>query len=138
MEYVQSLVEGSNLRARVEVKKNEDLTNLLKRAKIVFTYTSSVGVETLLMEKPLIVLDFFPGRTLIYEEYGGCLVAKDFPQLIRSAKEILSNIDEYWRNNIEKIEKTRRYFSTDLKGESYKKVADLCKEMISNYLKGKK
>ena len=137
MEYVQSLVEGSNLRACVEVKKDEDLTNLLKRAKIVFTYTSSVGVEALLMKKPLIVLDFFPGRTLIYEEYGGCLVAKDSPQLIRRAKEILNNIDEYWKNNIEKIEKTRRYFSADLRGESYKKVADLCKETISNYLRGK-
>lgn len=137
MEYVQSLVEESNLKARVEVKKDEDLINLLKRAKIVFTYTSSVGVEALLMKKPFIVLDFFPGRKLVYEEHGGCLVAKDFPQLISRAKEILNNIDEYRKNNAEKIEKTRRYFSTDLGGGSYKKVADLCKEMMDNYLKYK-
>ncbi len=137
MEYVQSLVEGSNLKARVEVKKDEDLLNLLKRAKVVFTYLSSVGVEALLMKKPLIVLDFFPGRPLVYEKYGGCLVAKDFPQLISRAKEILNNIDEYWKNSIEKIEKTRHYFSIDLRGESYKKVADLCKEMMGNYLKYK-
>ncbi|MBU4561321.1 hypothetical protein L6386_03135, partial [bacterium] len=67
----------------------------------------------------------------------GCLVAKDFPQLISRAKEILNNIDEYRKNNAEKIEKTRRYFSTDLGGGSYKKVADLCKEMMDNYLKYK-
>lgn len=135
MEYIQYLVRVTNLNKQVEVKRNVNITDLLKRAKIVFTHTTSVGVEALLMKKPLIVLDFFPNSKIEYEKYGGCMIAKNFQQLLMTTKQILKNVKKYRKNNIENVEKTRRYFSDDLEGKSYKKVADLCREMISKCIK---
>lgn len=131
LEYIHHIVSTTGVEKRVEVKRKTNLTELLKKAKIVFTYSSSVGVEALLMKKPLIVLDFFPDRKIEYEKYGGCVAVKNFKELLVSTRQISRNIDEYLKKNSRKIEQTRRYFSGDLTGESYKKVANLCREVVS-------
>ena len=130
LRYVQHLVNIAKAQKQIKVKKNVNLTDLLRRAKIVLTYSSSVGVEALLLKKPLIVLDFWKGRTVEYEKYGGCLVATSFQELVKATKQIVNDIDGYQEKNAGKIEKTRRYFSGDLDGKASRNVAVLCKEMI--------
>ena len=131
VEYIKHLIKNiMHIENRVEVAKNVNMFNLLKDAKIVYNYHSSVGVEALLMKKPLIVLDFFPGRDIDYEKYGGCLVAKNYEELLLATEEILKDVHDYLKKNKENIEKTRRYFSGDLKGESYKNVARVINEML--------
>jgi len=115
---------------RVEVSKDVNMFNLLKDAKIVYNYHSSVGVEALLMKKPLIILDFFSHRSIDYEKYGGCLVAKNYEELLLATEEILKDVHGYLKRNNENIEKTRRYFSGNLKGESYKEVAEEINKML--------
>ena len=125
VEYINHLIENiMNIENRVEVVKDVNVFNLLKDAKIVYNYCSSVGVEVLLMKKPLIILDFFSHRPIDYEKYGGCLVAKNYEELLLATEEILKDVHGYLKRNNENIEKTRRYFSGNLKGESYKEVAE--------------
>lgn len=134
IEYISHLTNNfKEVRYRIKIKKNEDTINLLKDSKIVYTYCSSVGVEALLMRKPLIILDYIYSqqRPTDYEKYNGCLVAKNFKELRMSTEEILKDAVGYLEGNKENIEKTRKYFSGDLKGESYKNVAKLIKEMLS-------
>jgi len=129
LRYVQHLVNIAKVQKQVKVEKDTNLTTLLRRAKIVFTYTSSVGVEALLMKKPLIILDFWKGHTVEYEKYGGCFVATGFQELIEATEQILNDIDEYKEKNAAKIEKTRRYFSAGLDGKASRNVAVLCKAL---------
>ena len=132
MEYIYYLCSNmKEIKNRVEVKKDQDVIELLKKAKIVYTTCSSVGVEALLIKKPLIVLDFFTRRRPFeYERYNGCFVAKNYKDLVVSTEEILRDVHGYLEKNKENIERTREYFSGDLKGESYKNVANLIKEML--------
>lgn len=131
VEYIKHLIKNiMHIENRVEVVKDVDVFILIKDAKIVYNYHSSVGVEALLMKKPLIVLDFFPYRVLDYEKYGGCLVAKNYKELVLATEEIVKDVHYFLKNNEENIEKTRRYFSGDLKGESYKNVARVINEML--------
>ena len=131
VEYIYHLIENiMHIENRVEVVKNVDTINLLKDAKIVYNYCSSVGVEALLMKKPLIILDFFSHRPIDYEKYGGCFVAKNYEELLLATEEILKNVHGYLKRNNENIEKTRRYFSGNLKGESYKKVVEEINKML--------
>jgi len=127
--YVKHLADMIGISKQVKVGRSGDIVDLLKRAKIVFTYSSSVGVEAILMKKPLIILDFFPNRQIEYEKYSGCLVAKNFQQLLMETNQILNNLDEYQRINEERLERTRRYFSDNLNGKSYKKVTTLCRDI---------
>lgn len=131
VEYIKHLIKNiMHIENRVEVAKDVNMFNLLRDAKIVYNYHSSVGVEALLMKKPLIILDFFSGRTIDYEKYGGCLVAKNYEELALATEEILKDVHGYLKRNNENIEKTRRYFSGNLKGESYKEVAEEINKML--------
>ena len=131
MEYIHHLIENiTDIKNRVKVVKNVDLFMLLKDAKIVYNRCSSVGVEALLMKKPLIVLDFFSRCPINYGKYGGCLVAKNYEELILATEEILKDVHNYLKKNSENIKRTRRYFSGDLKGGSYKKVVEEINQMI--------
>jgi len=131
VEYINHLVKNiMHIENRVKVVKNVNMFNLLKDAKIVYNYYSSVGVEALLMKKPLIVLDFFSHRSFDYERYNGCLVAKNYKELAFATEEILEDVQGYLKRNNENIEKTRRYFSGDLSGKSYKNVARVINEML--------
>lgn len=114
----------------MKVVIEKDTINLLKNAKIIYVFNSSVGVETLLMKKPLIILDYLPNRPYNYEKYGGCLVVKDYKNLELSTEKILKDVRGYLRENNENIERTRRYFSGDLSGKSYKNVARVINEML--------
>ncbi|MBA7577933.1 hypothetical protein ES708_19789 [subsurface metagenome] len=131
IEYVyhlaKNIIKDEN---KVKVIIEEDVINLLKNAKIVYVRCSSVGVEALLMKKPLIVLDYLPKRPHNYEKYGGCLVTKNYKELVFATEEILKDVHGYLRERNENIEKTRRYFSGDSKGESYKNVARVINEML--------
>ena len=133
VEYIKHLVKNIiHIKNRVEVVKDVDTISLLKDAKIVYNYRSCVGVEALLMKKPSIILDLFAVRgTIEYEKYDGCFVAKNYNDLAFYTERILKDVHEYLKKNNENIERTRRYFSGDLKGESYKKVAKLINEMLS-------
>lgn len=132
IKYIKSLVfKGDKYKKYVKIVKNNDITDLLKKASIVFTHSSSVGLEALLMKKPVIILDVSPGFKPVYKGYSGFLIAKDFDQLIMLTKKVLKDIDEYLRLNSKNIEKTIKFFYADLKGESYKRVADLAKDCIS-------
>jgi hypothetical protein len=131
VEYIKHLIKNiMHIENRVELVKDTNVFNLLKDAKIVYNYCSSVGVEALLMKKPLIVLDFFSHRPIDYEKYEGCLVAKNYKELLLSTEEILKDVLGYLKKNRENIEKTRQYFSGDLKGESYKKVVKEINKML--------
>jgi hypothetical protein len=131
LEYIRKLVKNTIKDGnKVKVTKDEDVFDLLKNAKIIYTFISSVGVEALLMKKPLIVLDYLPKRPYNYEKYGGCLVAKNYEDLELSTEKILKDVHRYLEENNENIEKTRRYFSGDSKGESYKNVAMVINEML--------
>ncbi len=131
VEYIKHLIKNIvHLENRVEVVKDVNMFNLLKDAKIIYNYHSSVGVEALLMKKPLIVLDFFSHRVCDYEKYNGCLVAKNYKKLLLATEEILKDVHGYLKKNKENIEKTRQYFSGDLKGESYKNVARVINKML--------
>jgi hypothetical protein len=131
LEYIRNLAKNIiKDKNRVKVTKEGDVIDLLKNAKIVYVFSSSVGVEALLMKKPLIILDYLPNRPYNYEKYGGCLVVKDYKNLELSTEKILKDVHGYLRENNENIEQTRRYFSGDLKGESYKNVARLINEML--------
>jgi hypothetical protein len=131
VEYIKHLIKNiMHIENRVEVAKDVNMFNLLKDAKIVYNYHSSVGVEALLMKKPLIVLDLFSNRTIDYEKYGGCFVVKDYKDLILSTEEILKDVHGYLSKNNENIERTRRYFSGDLKGESHKKIVEEINKML--------
>jgi len=121
VEYVNLLIKNiMHIENRVEVVKNVNMFNLLKNAKIVYNYHSSVGVEALLMKKPLIILDLFSHRPIDYEKYRGCLVAKNYKELVLATEEILKDVHSYLREKNKNIEQTRRYFSGDLSGKSYK------------------
>jgi hypothetical protein len=131
VEYINHLIKTIiHVENKVEVVKNINIFNLLKNAKIVYNYHSSVGVEALLMKKPLIVLDIFSHRVCDYERYNGCLVARNYKELALATEEILKDVHGYLKKNKENIEKTRQYFSGDLKGESYKNVARVINEML--------
>jgi len=131
VDYISHLVRNIiHIKNRVEVVKDVDTIDLLKDAKIVYNYCSSVGVEALLMKKPLIILDFFSHRPIDYEKYGGCLVAKNYKELLLATEEILNDVRGYLKRNNENIEKTKRYFSGDSKGESYKEVAEEINKML--------
>ena len=131
VEYINHLVKNiMHIEKRVEIVKNVDIFNLLKDAKIVYNHCSSTGVEALLMKKPLIILDLFSHRSIDYEKFKGCLVAKNYRELVLTTEEILKDVYGYSKKNNENIEKTRRYFSGDLKGESYKNVAKLINRTI--------
>ena len=131
LEYIcnlaKNIIKDEN---KVKVIIEKDVISLLRNAKIVYVRTSSVGVEALLMKKPLIILDYLPNRPYNYEKYGGCLVAKDYKNLELSTEKILKDVRGYLRENNENVERTRRYFSGDLKGESYKNVTELINEML--------
>lgn len=129
LEYVQHLVDIAGIHTRVKVMKNADTIDLLKKAKIVFTHASSVGLEALLMKKPLIVLPRLLKSTVNYGEYNGCFVPENRKELLYSTEEILRDVHGYLSNNKENIERTIKYFSRDVTGQSYKKVANLCREM---------
>jgi hypothetical protein len=132
VEYINHLIKNIvYIENRVKVVKDVDIFNLLKNVKIVYNYCSSVGVEALLMKKPLIILDFFSNRPIDYEKYGGCLVARNYKELVFATEEILKDVHGFLKKNKENIEKTRRYFSGDLNGESYKNVARVINEMLS-------
>jgi hypothetical protein len=129
--YINNLIKNiMRIKNRVEVVKDVNVFNLLKDAKTVYNYCSSVGVEALLMKKPLIVLDLFSNRTIDYEKYRGCLVARNYKELELATQEILKDVHDYLKKNKENIEKTRRYFSGDLKGESYKNIVRVINEML--------
>ena len=129
--YINHLIKNiMHIENRVEVVKDVNMFNLLKDAKIVYNYHSSVGVEALLMKKPLIVVDIFSHRSCDYERYNGCLVAKNYKELLLETEEILNDVHGYLKRNNENIEKTRRYFSGNLKGESYKEVAEEINKML--------
>jgi len=131
VEYINHLIKNiMHIENRVKVIKNVNMFNLLKNAKIVYNYHSSVGVEALLMKKPLIVLDFFSHRSCDYERYNGCLVTKNYKELAFATEEILKDLHGYLKKNKKNIEKTRRYFSGDLNGKSYKNVAILIDEIL--------
>lgn len=131
VEYINHLIENiMNIENKVEVVKDVNVFNLLKDAKIVYNYCSSVGVEALLMKKPLIILDFFSHRPIDYEKYGGCLVAKNYEELAFATEEILEDVQGYLKKNKKNIERTMQYFSVDSKGESYKNVAIVINEML--------
>lgn len=124
---VKTILKEEN---RVKVTANEDVINLLKNTKIAYVRSSSVGVEALLIKKPLIVLDSIQKRPYNYEKYGGCLVAKNYKDLEMSTEKILKDVHGHLKENNENIEKIRRYFSGDLKGESYKNIAMAINEML--------
>lgn len=130
LKYVQHLVEIAGINKRVEVKKNVGTTSLLKAAKIVFTFHSSVGLESLLMNKPLIILPCLSTSTIEYGKYKGCLVAENYRDLLFLTEEILRDIHGYLKKNKENIERTIGYFSGDITGESYKRIANLCREIL--------
>jgi len=132
--YVRSLVFKNNYYKKyVEVVKDSDITELLKKASIVFTHTSSVGLEALLMKKPVIILDILSGFKPVYKGYSGFLIAGDFNQLLVLTKKVLKDIDEYLKSNSKNIKKTIKYFYDDSKGESYKRVANLARDCINTY-----
>ena len=132
--YVRSLVFKNNYyKEYVEVVKNSDTNELLKTASIVFTHSSSVGLEALLMKKPVIILDIFPGFKLIYRGHNGFLIVKDFDELLMLTRKVLKDIDEYLRSNSKNIKKTIEYFYNDSKGESYKRVANLARNCANEY-----
>ena len=132
--YVRSLVFKNNYyKEYVEVVKDSDTNELLKTASIVFTHSSSVGLEALLMKKPVIILDILSGFKSIYKGYNGFLIVKDFDKLLILTRKVLKDIDEYLRSNSKNIEKTIKFFYDDSKGESYKRVADLAKNCINEY-----
>ncbi len=132
--YVRSLVFKNNYYKRyVEVVKDSDTNELLKTASIVFTHSSSVGVEALLMKKAVIILDILSGFKPIYKGYNGFLIAKDFDQILMLTRKVLRDIDEYLRSNSKNIEKTKKFFYDDSKGESYKRVANLARDCINVY-----
>lgn len=134
VEYISHLVNNfKEVRNRIKIKKNEDTINLLRDSKIIYTYSSSVGVEALLMKKPLIILDYIyynHRRSIDYEKYGGCFVARNFEELLLATEDIIKDIHGYLKKNNENIEQTRQYFSGNLKGESYKNVARAINEML--------
>ena len=130
--YVRSLVFKNNYyKEYVEVVKDSDTNELLKTASIVFTHSSSVGLEALLMKKPVIILDILSGFKPVYKGYKGFVIAEDFDQLLVLTKKVLKDIDEYLRSNSKNIEKTIKFFYDDSKGESYKRVADLARDCIN-------
>jgi len=132
--YVRSLVFKNNYyKEYVEVVKDIDTNELLKTASIVFTHSSSVGLEALLMKKPVIILDILSGFKSIYKGYNGFLIVKDFDKLLILTRKILKDIDEYLRSNSKNIKKTIKFFYDDSKGESYKRVADLARDCINKY-----
>ncbi len=81
------------------------------------------------MKKPLIVLPRLLKSTVNYGEYNGCFVPENRKELLYSTEEILRDVHGYLSNNKENIERTIKYFSRDVTGQSYKKVANLCREM---------
>ena len=132
--YIRGLVFKNNYYKKyVEVVKDSDTTELLRRASIVFTHSSSVGLEALLMKKPVIILDIHSGFKPVYKGYNGFLIAKDFVQVLMLTKKVLKDIDEYLRSNSKNIEKTIKFFYADSKGECYKQVANLARNCVNEY-----
>jgi len=130
--YVKTLVSKNNYcKKHIEVMKYANITELLRMAAIVFTHSSSVGLEALLMKKPTIILDIFPRQKSVYKDYNGFLIVKDFNQLLIMTRKVLKNIDEYLSLNSQNIKKTVKYLYDDSKGESYKRVADLARNYIN-------
>ena len=55
---------------------------------------------------------------------------KNYEELLLATEEILKDVHGYLKKNKENIERTRQYFSGDLKGESYKNVSKVINEML--------
>jgi len=127
--YVHRLASCFGVQDRVVVTKDANLRNLLRRSRIVYTSRSSVGVEAMLIKKPLIVLDFVPGRKIDYEKYNACVVVNSYDKLLSASRRILSDIEGYLEKQEENFQLTRRYFSDDATGNSYVKVSELVRSL---------
>lgn len=127
--YVRHLAEIAGLSRRVKVTRDMDIITLLKKAKIVFTYVSSVGLEGLMMRKPVVILGSLDNRKIKYDAYGGCVAAENDEALWGWTEDILRDIEGYLEKKKGNIDRTIEYFYGVRCGESYRRVVDLCREM---------
>ena len=129
IEYINNLANIAGISTRVKVIKDIDITDLLKKAKIVYTYESSVGLEALLIGKPVIILPRLASSEVEYGIYNGCLTPSNGKELLISTENILRDIQRYLKNNKDNIERTIKYFSGDTSGESYKRVVNFFRDV---------
>lgn len=106
--YIKNIINHYNLEKRVEIKRKEDILEVLKNAKIVYNNNSTVGVEAMLLEKDLIILDFFSHRKIEYEKFNACYIVKNYDELIKKTRSVLSEKSSIKKRN---YNQTKSYFN---------------------------
>ncbi len=118
------LVDQSGLPWEI-APSHADLNTLISTSTTVITTQSTVGIEALIHDKPLVVVDL-PGiqATIPYHEYHCSFTAKDSTELAEALAKALSRSDEVVRHRV-----GARRFLADylyrLDGQASSRIADL-------------
>jgi hypothetical protein len=129
--YVNYLVERSPDAERVEAIREGDLKKLLAQAVIVYSGQSSVGIEALLLDKPVIGLPYPGKRTVYYDHFGAGFSADSCSDVNEYTDEILKSLDQYSEERKEELMKAKRYFSEDLKGKASENVLRVIQNLLN-------
>ena len=110
-----------------------DIYNLINASYAVITRQSTIGIETILVKKPLIVMDtyFDTDDTMGYTEFGASLHVRN-PNELKSVLEVLL-VNDNLKNKLEKnIKKFVKHHYSLNDGNSSLRMSKEIKEMIND------
>ena len=129
--YLDTLQEFPHLRERVKVVKQIDLYSLLNECELLLTPGSTVALEAMILEKPVLIINLTKRDLSIpFAEYGAGLEISDETDLVPTIKLLLFD-KNFWHKMRKGQENFIRDFVGEPDGKSCQKIIQAIKEIIA-------
>ncbi len=116
-------------RNQIKIIKNCNLPKLIRKSKAIISHNSSVGVEAILTNTPLIVLDFIKDRKIEFEKFLVGQIVTTHQEYVVAISTYLDGGYNFYNNYKENFYKAKEYFCNISSTNSADKVLEALVEI---------
>lgn len=128
----KEILSGIETNSRILLYKDVDLYGLISVSDIIMTVLSTTALEAMILDKPVIIVDFFnESKRMPYAGSDAVIVASNPGDIVPAIKDLLYNKES--RRKIAEARKTFVYENAyKIDGEASQRIADLIRQTIED------
>lgn len=115
---------------RIRIIRDFKAEELIRASELVINVRSTIGVEALLLGKPVIQMDIFNHWPMIkeYSKFNASIIVKNKEQLINAIKKVLAK--DYLKEYEKSREKFMKWYLYKMDGRASERIINLIEDMI--------
>lgn len=131
-EAYEKIIHNHNLENKCIIYQNEKLNNLLRNCDILLTHICTTALEAMILNKPVIIVDFkYPTKGIPFVDFGAAIGVDRPSDLLEAIRTVISVGDEMRQMVIER-DRFVRHCAYIQDGRASERVAGLILQLIDN------